>query len=293
MLATEGWDINQALLRLDAGVLVPENVRWQDPDSALSVACIGEQHDGNYRLWVGSDLIVDIFSGTRTIAYQSTSLPQSTVDQILNDLVLPRLLAHAGAFIVHAGAVQFNDRAILLMGPSGRGKSTLSASFDRAGSPLLGDDAMIVSSLGGAPRVRPVYPSLRLFPDSIAAMMLQSASADSMSPATTKRRFEVANALGTDRSPISVAALFSIAPSAPDGEILLRHLSTAEACMALIESSFALDPTDLTHARRRMDDASALARQVPAFELHYPRNYDRLPEVRQAILDQIASLEDA
>lgn len=63
--------------------------------------------------------------------------------------------------------------------------------------------------------------------------------------------------------------------------------------MALVESSFALDPVDPDQALGRLNDASALARQVPAFEIAYPRDYARLPEVRQAILDQLAALEPA
>lgn len=176
------------------------------------------------------------------------------------------------------------------MGLSGRGKSTLVSSFNQAGFALLGDDAMVVSSLDTIPRVRPVYPSLRLFPDSIEALMSGVVTAGSVAHYSTKQRIDVPVVSDAGDLPLSIKAIFSIA--AP-GQVGLRRLAVAEACMSLVENSFALDPSDTARARERLRDASTLAHHVPTFEISYPRDYARLPEVRQAILDQIAALEPA
>ena len=63
--------------------------------------------------------------------------------------------------------------------------------------------------------------------------------------------------------------------------------------MALVENSFSLDPSDVSEAAKRLDAASAVARNVPMFQITYPRDYARLPEVRAAILGQVATLEPA
>jgi hypothetical protein len=54
--------------------------------------------------------------------------------------------------------------------------------------------------------------------------------------------------------------------------------------MTLVENSFSLDPSDLKMARTRMEKASQLAGRIPIFAISYPRDYARLPEVREAIL---------
>jgi len=64
-------------------------------------------------------------------------------------------------------------------------------------------------------------------------------------------------------------------------------MSVPQACMTFVENSFALDPSDTKRAALRLADASSLARRVPTFELSYPRDYGRLAEVRERILDRV------
>ncbi|MEO5578209.1 MAG: hypothetical protein ABIR25_04045 [Sphingomicrobium sp.] len=244
-----------------------------------------------YRLKFGSELVVDVHPDGRIITSPSPGLSEITIDHFLADQVHPRLIAHAGSLVVHAGGVRVGERALLVMGQSGRGKSTLTASFDLAGMPLLGDDAMVISMVGDQQAVRAVYPSLRLLPDSIDALMRGTATAGPVAYYTSKERIDVAKDGGVAEAPIPISAMFSIAPPNGNEPIVLRRLTPVDACMALVESSFALDPSDTARARDRMEQASALARRVPAFEITYPRDYSRLPEVRQAILDQVAALE--
>ena len=181
----------------------------------------------------------------------------------------------------------------MIMGPSGRGKSTLVSSFHHFGFALLGDDAMIISGLDTIPQVRPVYPSLRLLPDSVEAIIPSAMTSNSVACNSVKQRFDVATADHISDLPLSIAAIFSLREPGVTEAITLRRSSAAKTCMALVESSFSLDPSDTAQARRRLEAASTLAAKVPAFEISYPRDYARLPEVRQAILDQVAALEPA
>ena len=293
MMMLSGWHVERRAPLSDCVDPPPEVIRWQDSASSLSVSQVGAPEDGIYRLRLDSDLVVDVMPDHRIVTRENALFPQKTIDHFLADQVFPRLLAHVGTFVVHAGAVRIDKAALMLMGNSGRGKSTLVASFDRAGFALLGDDAMIVSSLDATPRVRPVYPSLRLFPDSIEALMPGAVTAGPMAHYSTKNRVDVKVAPTPDNMLLPIRALFSIARPAEDGLVAVRRLTLAETCMSLVESSFSLDPSDIARARDRMEQASALASRVPAFEISYPRDYSRLPEVRQAILDQVAALEPA
>lgn len=270
----------------------PANLCWQDAASPLRVYRLGGADEGVIRLRIGTGLIVDVFPDRRVVTRAATGLSPATVDHSLTDLVYPRLRSHAGEFVIHAGGIGIGEAAFVLLGLSGRGKSTLATSFYKAGYALLGDDAMVVSAIAIAPCVCAVYPSLRLFPDSIAALILDAASAEAVSPQSAKQRIDLADR-DLVQSPRPLRALFRIGEPAADDHIEVRQLSLAEACMALVENSFALDPSDTARAHERMDQASALARAVPAFEIRYPRDYARLPEVRQAILDQVAVLEAA
>ncbi len=56
-------------------------------------------------------------------------LTPATLQHLLFDQILPRLIAHAGRLVLHASAVGASAGAILFLGGTGQGKSTLAASF--------------------------------------------------------------------------------------------------------------------------------------------------------------------
>lgn len=267
-----------------------EEMVWRDPVGSLIVSRVGHHSERRYRLRPGDWMFVDIVSDGQFFSRARVGTSKVNCEHFVADQVVPRLLAHQGYLVLHAGAIEQRDGAILLVGASGLGKSTLSSSFTNAGWPLLGDDAIVISTPGSRPHAQAVYRSLRLLPDSITALSPPMYSATPMADYSRKQRLDVPSG---PESPLPVRATFILAPPRADSLIELRQLSIANACMTYIENSFALDPSDTARARDRMEQASALARQVPAFELSYPRDYSRLPEVRQAILDQVAALEPA
>jgi HPr kinase/phosphorylase len=53
------------------------------------------------------------------------------------------------AFVVHASAVAWHGRGVLLRGPAGAGKSSLALALLRAGAVLVADDLVAVAAEGG------------------------------------------------------------------------------------------------------------------------------------------------
>ena len=256
---------------------------WSDGTS-LDVLRSVDQTAQHFRLrfWGNFSLDVDCERGTVTDS-SSSPITVATLRHLVDDLIAPRMIAHDGEFVVHAGAVRVADEAFLFLGEAGRGKSTLTAGFDRAGYPLIGDDAVILTTIADCGHAEAIYPSLRLMPDSIAALLPAVTPSEPMSEFSSKQRV-----LGTrpTHEPLPVGCIFVLAPPSVDSTISFRRLTQAEACMALVANSFALDPTDPQRARARLADASALACRVPVFEVSYSRDYARLPELVQQIVDQ-------
>ena len=267
----------------------PETISWRDDSGPLVVSYVDAPGAGHYRLRQGDQLIVDVCEPRRIVARAVAGTPKATLDHFLTDQVFPRVMAHEGQFIIHAAATRFGKNAVLFMGASGRGKSTLATSFDRAGLPLLGDDAMVISWSDGKPRAKAVYPSLRLFPDSMAALIPTGVSTSDIALHSAKQRVNFPAGEKRALHSLPVEAIFAIGAPTYDDRIHVRRLKIAEACIALIENSFALDPTDIERARDRLAKASEVARAIPAFEIFYPRDYERLPAVRSAILAKLAA----
>jgi hypothetical protein len=80
---------------------------------------------------------------------------------------LMEMLKRRSIFSVHAGAVSKRGRAILLAGPSGAGKTTLTLSLVRHGMAFLGDDlTFLAGKNGGGPlQVLPFADEVDLLPD--------------------------------------------------------------------------------------------------------------------------------
>jgi hypothetical protein len=257
-----------------------EALLWEDPTGPLTISQVRSNPDNFYRLRLGDEIAVDIVADDRLAVTPGPDVPQLTVDHFLADQVFPRILSQRGQLVLHAGAVHDRDTAILLLGPSGSGKSTLVTSFHQSGWTLMGDDAIVIALGEGGPLARPVYPSLRLFADSIDALFSEAVVTHDMAHYSSKQRLEVAHA-AKDLGPVPLAAMVFLGDDRP---LAISPLTAAQACIGIIENSFALDPTDRDRARKRLELASRLANELPAFWISYPREFARLGEVRQVIL---------
>lgn len=233
----------------------------------------------------GVTVLVD-FTTHKLFFVTDETLPAETLNHYFEDLVRPKLLARDGQLVLHAGAVFGARGAICFVGDSGAGKSTLVASLHTAGWPIISDDALFLARQEQGFTVERLYPSLRLFPDSIANVAPMAGDTSVMAHYSTKRR--VAFAEGPQTAPL--AAIFRLRDPGGDDAILSRQLKPSDACMAILANSFAFDPGDRAEARQRLSRVAEVVRLVPVFDLCYPRIYTALPKVHASIrvaLDQM------
>jgi hypothetical protein len=131
-----------------------------------------------------------------------------------------------------------------------------------------------------------LYPSLRLFPDSLDHLFPVSPETSPVADYSDKRR--VPFDPGPPSAPLS--ALFRLTD--PGECIQATRLAPAAACMAIIENAFALDAEDAQETRRRFAQAAQAAQVIPVFDLTYPRDYTRLSEVHAAIFTALDDLQN-
>lgn len=92
------------------------------------------------------------------------------------------LLVTRGIAIVHAAAISKQDKAILLVGRAGAGKSTLAYRSTQAGWRFLGDDLVALSS-SPSPKVLSLYSTVKLWND----------HGDSMLPSVLVKKWQEKN----------------------------------------------------------------------------------------------------
>jgi hypothetical protein len=209
---------------------------------------------------------------------------ECVIDHILLDHIAPRVLAELGELVLHASAVAFGERIALFLGETGSGKSTLATSLHQSGRPLLGDDAVAIRQTADGYVGEVVYPSLRLFPETIASLLGEGPPTSPMADYSDKQNVHLPELVG-DMPPLPVAAIFFLGGDTGAQTASAAPLDSMRACIKLVEQSFTLDARDPRCAARRLAAVSQLALAVPAYTLSYPHDFSRLGDVHAVIED--------
>lgn len=283
-----GWTITRSdHLSLPGGA---PHLLFDDGISALSIVTDDQSTDAPtyiVRFHDYADFALDYQTRTIDVVALNSAVTPNTIDHLLVDQIWPRIIAHRGELAIHASGVATDEGALLFVGESGRGKSTLAASLHQRGFALLGDDAMVISDQDGAALCRAVYPSLRLFPDSIATLFGDAVEQSEVASYTDKRNIFLDRA--DTAAAIPVRALFFLEPEGA-ARPTVTPLRPADACMRLVEHSFWLDPTDLALTAKKLASASALANAVPGFTIDYPRDFAALGDLHAALFAALPPL---
>ena len=206
-----------------------------------------------------------------------------TVEHLHLNQVLPLALSRQGRLVLHASAVEIDGKGVAFTGESGRGKSTLAASFATTGSRFLTDDGLQLDWLDGQCRITPSHPSVRLWEDSQEALISQAVDLAPAVDYTAKVRFLAGDGLVFCDQPQPLRRVYflgeGVAPS-----LIIEAVRPAEALMELVRNSFLLDIEERELLAWHFDEMVRLAELPIYYRLDYPRRYEDLPRVREAII---------
>ncbi len=264
---------------------------WRDPDDSIHLS-LARVPSGYWLRFPGlCEFLIDL-ANARIEVIPAPGLDADTLEHLLVDQVLPRYLAGKGDFVLHAASMRIDDKAMLILGESGWGKSTLAGLMGRNGFDLLSDDCMILRLQPDHLVAIPTYPSLRLFDDSIEAMCATDAVTTPVASYTDKRRLPTPESIG-EQSAVGtpVAAIYLLVnPRAGSGEHHIQPLAPAAACMSLIQHAFQLDLKDPTQMATRLAQAATATGLAPAFALDYPRDYASADQLAGMLLAHLRSV---
>ncbi len=210
-------------------------------------------------------------------------ISQQMITALYLNQVVPLILNHSGKLVLHAAAINDSGHALAFAGPSGRGKSTLTAGFATAGYPFLTDDGLVLEPTDAGYLARPSHASVRLWQDSEAAIFNRLPVDDDASRAE-KNRLISGPGLPHQQEPVPLRAIYFLGAGASD-QIELRALAPRPGLSSLIQHAFVLDVDDRARVRDHFGRLAELAEAIPLFTLDYPRKYEDLHSVIEAVLD--------
>lgn len=210
---------------------------------------------------------------------------KSTVEHLFNNQVLPLALSQQGCLVLHGSAVEGEGGGLAFLGASGRGKSTLAASFAVAGHRLLTDDLLELEPSEHAISACPGHRSIRLWDDSRAALF--GAEPMPMAPPvefTSKARFLAGGVLAFHVAPQPLRCVFFLGDTEVRAPII-EPLNGRDILIELAKNAFLLDMAESSRVAAHFRQLSQVARLPIYYRLDYPRRFDALPAVRKAIVD--------
>ncbi len=219
-------------------------------------------------------------------------IPEGALRHLYLNQVLPLALSRQGKLVFHASAVDIGHAAIAFAGDSGRGKSTLAAAFAIAGHGFLTDDGLVLEQGQQDCLVLPSHPSIRLWEDSEAALIRFGTRSATRAHYTSKARFLAGEDLLFCREPRPLRCAYFLGDGSARG-IEFRRLTGAEALMEWVRLSFLLDVEEKPGLASHFEGLARLVRQTVHFRLDYPRRYDVLNDVRDAVLGHVRELDAA
>lgn len=261
--------------------------RWTFPDGSLWAEFHRQGADYLVRFPGLADFTVT-GDGRDVYSRPAAGTDRHTVEHLFLNQVEPLALGRQGHWVLHASAVSLGDHAVAFLGVSGRGKSTLAASFAQQGAPFLTDDGLRLQVRGPDLLVLPSHASIRLWQDSQQALAAQAAAAPALAH-TPKARLMAGAELPHCDAPLPLRAFYFLG----EGEtaaVRIEPLRPAETTAQLVRNSFVLDTEDRRALAQHFDAVAAIAARPMHFQLDYPRRYDALAGVRDAVARHAANV---
>ncbi|MBE0625928.1 MAG: hypothetical protein IH606_14065 [Burkholderiales bacterium] len=206
--------------------------------------------------------------------------------------VRPLMLSRQGKLVFHASAVEVAEGAVAFVAASGSGKSTLAASFASGGFRFLTDDGLVLEASEAGYLVSPGHPSIRLWEDSEAALIPSGAQTAQALAYSSKSRILAGPELAFCDMPRLLRRVYFLS-DAGASEIAFERLTAAEALIEWVKQSFLLDIEERPVLASHFDSLAVLAGQPMAYRLDFPRRFDALESVRQAIVAHINETDGA
>ena len=225
--------------------------------------------------------------GTRVTAYPEQGTDPNTVEHLYINQLVPLALSRQGQPAFHASVVTLDDGAVAFLGKTGMGKSTLAASFALSGTTFLTDDALIIEESDRGCRARPSHPSIRLWEDSVDALVDADVRKAVPISYSHKARLLAGDALAYCDEPVPLLAAY-VLDDTGIAEVTITSLDGLDLYMGWLENSFLLDIEDNDLLAQHFEWTYRISRAVPTFALDYPRNYGMLPEVQRRVREHLA-----
>src|SRR5262245_58066435 len=250
---------------------------WYAPNGNIYLSFL--RLAGGYSLQFNGLAVFEVSADLRTVTCTpAPGIAARSIRHLFLDTVMPLVLSGAAKTVLHASAVEHEGEAILFVGASGRGKSTLASVLAVDDRTVLADDAVIIEGGTGGFDARPTYHSLRLRADSARALLARRRRLDGVRDSPVAGRF-----VEVGRLPIKRIYFVERCERRRPSPVAIEPLDGSGAVLRLIEHTFNLDIACRNGLERQFEMLTRIAERGLCYRLGVVRDFSLLPAVREGI----------
>lgn len=233
-------------------------------DSTYTISLLGSDEFLDLSYSDGTQFIVDASSKR---LWGSCS-PAHSIDYLATYLrgpVMGLILRRRGVVALHASAVSFRSRAIVLCGASQSGKSTTAAALALRGTPVLCDDVTPLKVTGNRFYVEPGYAHVGLWPDAVANLLGAADALPRWTPTWEKCFLALDGEKGKFADqPQFLGAIYLLAPRASQIDApRIERVGCREALLELVQNTYMNWLLNRPQRAAEFDLLSKLVMRVP------------------------------
>lgn len=214
---------------------------------------------------------------------------EAEVANLLEGAVLSRALRLAGAPCLHGSALALRGRAVVIIGPSGYGKSSLGWALVRHGCTLVSDDMVGIERQDEGYAALCGRMRLRIWPDAAERMGIAAERDAVLFPTLSEfAKLGVRDVAPPPDGPVPIHAIYRLRRRDPAlTEPVIAPLEASAALAELSGNLHGLILPDRATRQRELAWLADIARNVPVLSLTLPDDLDRLGDSAALLADRL------
>lgn len=194
--------------------------------------------------------------------------------------VMTLILHQRGMLVLHGSAIDHHGQAIIFCGPRGSGKSTLSATYQKEGFPLMSDDvcAIYFDELGN-PWLIPSFPVQKLYEDASQRLGLSMDKGTPVPNTPKKFIYPVAHYTST-ALPLKAILFIEIKPILSVDKVVLSLYDVHKYILVAMYRYSMMNEIQKTESFKAI---SQLTHKVTWIRVHHPKSDSSHQELKMAL----------